>query len=135
MIPTVLVSVSNLPLRADGDVDRDALARSDLDAHEPSPEIAAPQNPTEELLVRLWIEALGVEVKSVHADFFALGGHSLLAMQLIAQIHDMTRVTLSIRTFFEKPTIAELAQHVLALQAGLPGSADHPDLQYEAGAV
>ncbi|MGW3960830.1 amino acid adenylation domain-containing protein [Amycolatopsis sp. NPDC005003] len=47
---------------------------------------AVPRTATEELLVRLWCETLGLDWVGVGEDFFELGGHSLVAAQLVARI-------------------------------------------------
>jgi hypothetical protein len=45
----------------------------------------------------------------VHDNFFELGGSSLLATQLIARLRSRLQTELAVRTFFERPTIGELA--------------------------
>ena len=42
-------------------------------------------------------------------DFFDLGGHSLLITQILARVRATFAVQLSLRDFFEAPTIRDLA--------------------------
>ena len=47
-----------------------------------------------------------------NAEFFNLGGHSLLAMQVLARIRQQFEVDISIRSFFDVPTIEGLAREI-----------------------
>ncbi len=53
----------------------------------------------------------------IRDDFFALGGHSLLAAQLTARLNREFGITLSFRTLFDAPTIADLASAIGKLVA------------------
>ncbi|POP43443.1 non-ribosomal peptide synthetase [Superficieibacter electus] len=83
MVPAVLIPLSELPLSANGKLDRKALPLPTLATRNPG---RAPRSGTETAVAEAFSGLLGCTVKDVDADFFALGGHSLLAMRLAAQL-------------------------------------------------
>ena len=72
----------------------------------------APRSAAESLIAEVWQEVLGVERVSVYDDFFHLGGHSLLATQIIARLRTALQVELPVRSLFETPTVAGLAESI-----------------------
>jgi acyl transferase domain-containing protein len=78
-------------------------------------EFEAPRNELEERIAGMWQQALGYEKVSVYDNFFRLNGDSLTATQLISQLQDMYGVEVSMREFFQEPTIAYLAKVVKEL--------------------
>ncbi|HDZ2813006.1 TPA: enterobactin non-ribosomal peptide synthetase EntF [Klebsiella pneumoniae] len=83
MVPVVLMQLAELPLSANGKLDRKALPLPTLGGER----IGRPPEPGMETLVAAaFSQLLGCEVNDIDADFFALGGHSLLAMRLAAQL-------------------------------------------------
>ena len=105
MVPSAIVSLDEFPLTPNGKLNRAAL---------PAPTITiggrAPANPTEELLARIFADALGLPEVGVEDNFFALGGHSLLIMRVVNQVRETLGVDLSIRALVDTPTVAQLAR-------------------------
>ncbi len=106
-VPSDFVSLGTKPLADNGKVDSRVLpntSRIMLDTG-----FDDTRNPTEEILVAIWAEVLGLKQIGIHDNFFALGGHSLLAMRLFNEIEKTLGTRLSLATLFQKQTIAELA--------------------------
>ena len=74
-----------------------------------SPFVAA-ETETQKSIVEIWEEALGIEEVGVHDNFFELGGHSLLLTQMLSRIRGLGNASITLRTLFEKPTVASLAE-------------------------
>jgi amino acid adenylation domain-containing protein len=136
MIPEVFVFLHTLPLTSAGKVDRRALphpgtARPELDV-----DYVAPRTPVEETLAGMWAQVLGIERVGIHDDFFDLGGHSLLATQVISRVCDAFHIEASLRSIFERPTIAGLASlieemprtHSKSEAPGAPGGEEREEM-------
>ncbi|MCV3213173.1 AMP-binding protein, partial [Plectonema radiosum NIES-515] len=111
MIPGAFVILDVLPLTPNGKVDRRALPVPDFQP-ELERSLVAPRTPIEEMLASIWTDVLGIELVGVHHNFFELGGHSLLATQVIYRVRDTLAVELPLRSLFESPTVASLAERV-----------------------
>lgn len=72
-------------------------------------EYVSPTTDTEEHIVRLWEELLGIEGIGTHDNFFDLGGHSLLATQIVGRLRNLFGVQVPLQHLYEAPTSAELA--------------------------
>jgi amino acid adenylation domain-containing protein len=111
MVPSAFVTLKSLPLTPNGKVDRRTLPSPEL-----PPELeltfVAPCTPIEEMLANIWACVLGIEQVGVHHNFFELGGHSLLAAQIISRVRDTMSVELPLRSLFEAPTVATLAERI-----------------------
>ncbi|WP_197471727.1 non-ribosomal peptide synthetase, partial [Methylomonas koyamae] len=78
MVPSAFVMLDAMPLSANGKLDRKQLPAPDL-SEQLKKAYVAPRTETEQALVEIWQEVLGVEPVGIEDDFFELGGHSLLA--------------------------------------------------------
>jgi acyl carrier protein len=109
MVPSNFILVDTLPLNVNGKVDRRALSSTDISQ---APAATAPPlvNPTEDKLLGIWRDVLGVNAIKSDDNFFDLGGHSLLAVQIIARIRNAFGIPVPLRCIFEAPTISGLSE-------------------------
>ncbi|MEU0334315.1 non-ribosomal peptide synthase/polyketide synthase [Streptomyces sp. NPDC006193] len=107
MLPAAFVTVPELPLTANGKVDRRRLPAPDWSA---AGERAyrAPRTGPERLLAGIWADLLGVAQVGVDDNFFMLGGDSILSIQVVSRAR-AAGLTLTPRDLFRHPTVAELA--------------------------
>ncbi len=124
MIPSALVLLDELPLTANGKVDRKALPAPDQTRRQWEGTYQAPRTPTEETLVAIWGEVLKLAKIGIHDNFFELGGHSLLATQIVSRMRRAFSIELPLRRLFESPTVAELAVIITESQAKRVSEAD-----------
>ncbi|MBV9010723.1 MAG: AMP-binding protein [Pseudonocardiales bacterium] len=111
-----LVCVEELPRTADGEVDRERLARTGAAAdHGPAggPDGGTePATDLERAIAGIWCETLERDRIGVRENFFGLGGHSILATRLLGRLRDALGVELTLAALFEDPTIAGLATRI-----------------------
>jgi acyl-CoA synthetase (AMP-forming)/AMP-acid ligase II/acyl carrier protein len=115
MVPSVFVILDALPLSSNGKIDRKALPAPDQARPDPTGAFVAPRTRTEELLAGIWTKLLHVEKVGTHDNFFDLGGHSLIATRVISRLREEFRVDLPLRSLFESPTVAGLAERIETL--------------------
>jgi acyl transferase domain-containing protein len=116
-VTQVLVSTSDLSERLARWLTHSDLpetpAIKEIETRHPRPNLlepyVAPSNELEDDLVNTWQELLGIEQVGINDNFFELGGHSLLATMVTSRLRKEFGVELSLRSFFESPTISGLA--------------------------
>lgn len=112
MVPSHFVLLDALPLTQNGKVDRAALPKPATNQRNLDSSFIAPRTPMEHVLSVLWADALGLSEVGVLDHFFELGGHSILAAQILSRLRDRLHINISLRTFFEAPTLGQFAEAV-----------------------
>ncbi len=112
MVPVVLLQLPQLPLSANGKLDRKALPLPELKAQTPG---RAPKAGSETIIAAAFASLLGCDVQDADADFFALGGHSLLAMKLAAQLSRQFARQVTPGQVMVASTVAKLAETILLM--------------------
>ncbi|MFI6042732.1 amino acid adenylation domain-containing protein [Nocardia sp. NPDC051321] len=110
MVPSVVLELDELPLSANGKIDRKALPAPALGARSANRSIAEPRTEVERVLAGIFAEVLDTDDIGVEDSFFDLGGNSLIAARAVARINAALGTGLTIRDLFEASTIAALTQ-------------------------
>lgn len=110
LIPSALVQLDAMPLTPNGKIYRKGLPVIEQIKGESERVPDPPRNHVEEALSWMWAEVLGVEEVGIHDDFFEIGGHSILASQLVSRLRETFHLELSLRAFFDAPTVAKLTE-------------------------
>ncbi len=112
MMPSSWTELSELPVNANGKVDKKALPLPDFTKS--VREYTAPRNQWEQLLADIWQDLLQSQSISIHDNFFELGGHSLLVMTLMSRIYAQTQIKVSLPEVFLNPELSALADILAA---------------------
>ncbi|MCP5061068.1 MAG: amino acid adenylation domain-containing protein, partial [Ignavibacteriae bacterium] len=113
MIPNIFVEINEIPKSLSGKIDRKKLPDFESSMIVSENKFISPRNETEEILVAIWKQLLGLEKISITDNFFEIGGHSLLAIQLIGKIDFEFNIELEMVQLFQEPTIASLSSEIL----------------------
>nr|WP_224301119.1 non-ribosomal peptide synthetase [Streptomyces olivaceus] len=106
MVPSFVVPLDELPLTANGKLDRRALPAPGSDTV-----AAEPRTEREKVLCGLVADVLGLAEVGVDDGFFDLGGDSIMSIQLVSRAR-RAGLELSVRDVFEHRTVAALAEIV-----------------------
>ncbi|WP_257386260.1 non-ribosomal peptide synthetase [Tahibacter caeni] len=106
MVPAFFVRLPQLPLNANGKLDRNALPA--LQAPAAASTSTVPQGGVEQAIAAAWQDVLGRGGFGREDNFFALGGHSLLTLRLRKRL-EAEGIGVEIADLFRYPTIAGLA--------------------------
>ncbi|MFE0464901.1 amino acid adenylation domain-containing protein, partial [Kitasatospora sp. NPDC058965] len=111
MVPASFTVLPELPMTAHGKLDLRRLPEPEQQRPRAG---RAPRTEQERGLCALFAELLEVAEVSIDDSFFVLGGHSLLVTKLVSRIRTALGVELPVRAVFEAPTVAELAERLVA---------------------
>jgi len=123
MVPSAFVLLGELPLSANGKVDRGALAQMGASGAAGGRAVRPPRDEVEIGLLRIWEEVLAASPIGIDEDFFELGGDSVLAVRLMGQIQREFGRDLPLATLFESGTIERLADLLAGERGTVTGGA------------
>lgn len=124
LVPSAFVEIGQLPLNANGKIDR---ARLPAPGGTEAPGAAgyrAPASAAEQALAGIVAGVVGVPQVGVDDNFFEVGGDSILAIQVVAQAQQ-AGLALTPYDLFANPSIAQLAAVV---EAGRTVDAEQADV-------
>ena len=117
MVPSIYVTIDEVPRTANGKLDRQALPAPELDAVRET-EFVAPRSPTEHQLAAIWERIFHVPSIGANDDFFNLGGDSLMAAALVSAVEEMFGCVLSPSTLLQASTVADFAALIVDEERG-----------------
>lgn len=109
MVPAHFVFLEELPLNANGKIDKKKLPEPNLNHQTFEHDVIQPRNETELKLTQIWRQDLQLELIGVTDSFFELGGNSLLAASMLIEVENVFGRAVSLGSFFQMPTIEALA--------------------------
>lgn len=119
MVPSIYVFLDEVPLTANGKIDRAVLPAPSLHAG-PIDQIELPQSDVEKRLAGIWCKVLHIDSIGIHDNFFEHGGDSIACIQIAGMAREVG-LSISPNHIFEHPTIAALAA---AMSSGLETNAE-----------
>ncbi|MGW7097727.1 amino acid adenylation domain-containing protein, partial [Streptomyces sp. NPDC054874] len=105
MVPAAFVMLDELPLTANGKLDRKALPVPDFNAQATG---RGPRDPREETLCALFADVLGLDTVGIDDSFFELGGDSIVSIQLVSRART-AGLLLTPRDIFQHRSVEALA--------------------------
>ena len=126
MVPSGLRLLNALPLTANGKLDRCALPPVLRSADRGREAKVSPRTEAEHTVARIFAEVLRLEDVGIHDNFFQLGGHSLAATRATAHIARALGRRVSLRLFFDSPTVASLIEAIDAAPSQASAVASEP---------
>ncbi|MGX5687250.1 amino acid adenylation domain-containing protein [Chryseobacterium cucumeris] len=111
MNPGFIVNIDKIPLTSNGKIDRKLLPDVNVQSFSRA-EYIAPQNQLQRQVAEIWQDLLKIDKIGINDNFIELGGHSLVAVQVFNRIYKELGKTISLRVFFENPTIKALVEQL-----------------------
>jgi amino acid adenylation domain-containing protein len=119
--PAQVICLPELPLNLNGKVDRTRLPDPSDFFQQSSLAADPPCDDFENGLINIWREMLGLRDFSRRDSFFDLGGHSLMAVLMIERVSEELGLRVSLRSFYEVPTIEGISRIASGERASSPG--------------
>lgn len=112
MIPMQFIALDQMPLTANGKINKQALPMPETIRPQTAIGYVAPRSDIEQILADIWSEVLNIEKIGVFDKFLEVGGSSLAAIRIIARANEMFELDLPLNLAFNKPTIAAFSEYV-----------------------
>ncbi|HEY6315178.1 MAG TPA: amino acid adenylation domain-containing protein [Streptosporangiaceae bacterium] len=108
MVPAAFVVLDEFPVGPNGKIDRRALPAPGRARSRPGHGSRPPATPLERHLAVIWAQLLGLDQVGLDDNFFELGGDSIMSVRVVNRARD-EGIALTVREFFDHPTVAGLA--------------------------
>jgi hypothetical protein len=112
MIPSYFMKLEQIPLTANGKVDRKTLEEQGRRLYLSST-YTAPQNEIEQEIANVWKEVLHLEKVGIHDNYFELGGTSLDILKINKRLGEIFQVEVPVVIMFIHTTVHALANYLM----------------------
>lgn len=117
MVPDSIVAMVDFPLSANGKIDRKKLSLNIKDYIKTEKKETVLANADElssmhKDLFLIWKDILKKDDFGIEDNFFNIGGNSLLAITLVEKVKQKFNLDISLRIFFDAPTIKEYSHNI-----------------------
>src|SRR5262249_12037732 len=111
MVPGEFYVLNDLPLTANGKIDRKALRIPEMQHNREATDTAA-WTDLEQNIAAIWKAVLHIENISIDDNFFDIGGHSLLMVQAHQKVQELQQRDFPLLIMLEHPTIRSIARYL-----------------------
>ena len=125
MVPQYFIKLDKLPHTPNGKVDRKALP--DPYIEENKVEIVKPRNDTEEFLIKVIKQKLGIKEVGIDTNVFDIGADSLSIIGIVTELF-RCNYNIKVRDVYKYPTVRELYDKVLKVNGIIKQQDEHPEL-------
>ncbi len=122
LIPGVFVRLEQMPLTANGKLNREALPKLPVLSSTPAEAFVEPGTREQQVLADIWARVLRLDRVGIHDNFFDLGGDSILAIRIVSLAGE-AGLQLSPAALFQHQTVEALA---MAASSGSKTAAPPP---------
>lgn len=126
LLPSAQVWLEQLPVTANGKLDRKALPEPAGERPELSQPFEEARNAAEQRVCEAFARALRIEKVGRNDNFFDLGGDSMRVLQVLADLQRDSARPLSTNLFFRYPTPAAMAAQLAPTGDPAPAAIDRP---------
>ncbi|MCP1426501.1 bacitracin synthase 1 [Paenibacillus xylanexedens] len=117
MVPSMFLNVDEVPLTANGKVNKATLEQvarqHQLTVREHAVVDTEPVNSIQEQLLQIWSDVFGLKQIGMNVSCFDLGGDSLKIMTMVAEVKKRLHVEVPIGEMFRNDTIYSLEQYLV----------------------
>ncbi|SCF41194.1 amino acid adenylation domain-containing protein [Micromonospora marina] len=121
MVPEHLIIADDMPLTANGKLDRAAVAAAFASTVAAPAPADPPRDGRERLVAEVWAELLGTERIGRDDSFFALGGDSLLATRLVSRLRERGIGGARVVALFTAPVLRDFVATLTGEEAAEDG--------------
>lgn len=112
MVPAAYVVLTELPLLANGKLNRRALPRPKKLLSQPEAVYMPPESDLEQTIASIWQQVFNIDKVSIHTNFFDLGGNSLLVTKVHSKLRAALKRDIQVIELFKHSTIHSLAKYL-----------------------